>query len=422
MLSQAQTNSALQKLADSFLRDLRPAGADSTQAGWGQFVGQKDGTQVGLYGTCAGSITVALAYGCGRIPEGAIAYLTELWQQRNNPGTDGQRYFALTARLAFFLMALRQSDHPSFAQFVGDVDSELRDRILDDGLFVGWQIDRKHRGETGDEFTTAIGILAFGLTVRARHDVPPEIVRSAECLQTRIEGSPPPNVGVRKLYLAAVTTVLEKQQVTGKLRRLVRLNRPRKSNRDQDSLYFWDYWFQGTNGMISRRDYFHVPSDALDILLACGSAAGQFQKLAALDVADEDLKAVLDSGLYFAGRQLAASNNQAWISLALSKIKLLTAVDTKINRLKFRYLHGIPTNVIGCVLFPAITLVMAVIASASPDRLLELLQLMTIVGATTPAWWSWASVVLQVCGLIGLTAWGAPLALRIMSYVRSHLS
>jgi hypothetical protein len=67
-MDEARTNSALKKLADSFLNDLRPINS-TAHAGWGQFVGQKAGTQVGLYGTCAGVVTVALAYGDNRVIE-----------------------------------------------------------------------------------------------------------------------------------------------------------------------------------------------------------------------------------------------------------------------------------------------------------------------------------------------------------------
>ena len=237
---------------------------------------------------------MGLAYGHDRMPQGVIDYLIRLWQQRDVPRTDGARYFALTVRRAFFVMALRLSEHPSFTQILTDADRELRDRIFSDGLFVSWQIDPEQRGLTGDEFSTAMGILAYGLTVRMRTDIPPEIRHSAESLQTRIEGSAPQNIGVRKFYLAAVTTALEKEHVTRRVKHLVNANRPRQHSRDQDALYYWDYWYQGLDGTMSRRDYFHVPSNAVDILLACGSTAEPAHKLAALDLAEEDTNAVLE--------------------------------------------------------------------------------------------------------------------------------
>lgn len=327
-MDEARTNSALRKLADSFLNDLRPTGSGRL-AGWGQFVGQRAATQVGLYGTCAGVITIALAYGDDRIPPQAIDYLVELWEQRDSVATDGPRYFALTTRLAFFLLALHQAPIPSFTNILPEVDSALRDRLLHDGMIRSWQIDGTRRGATGDEFSTAMSILAHSLTASGKADIPPEIRRAAEALQIRIEGSPPINAGVRKFCLAAVTTALEEQFVARKIQRMVRSNTPGEHNRDQDSLYFWDYCFRGREGDTSKRDYFHVPSNALDVLLAFASTAGRSQQAAARNLATRDIDTILEVGLYRAGRELATSNNQAWIALALSKTKSLTASENR---------------------------------------------------------------------------------------------
>jgi hypothetical protein len=420
VLDLVQANRALERLADSFLTNTREV-PGTGHFGWGQFVGPTAGTQVGLYGTCAGLIVVASAYTYGRIPQCVIRYLTQLWRDRNTAGTDGARYFALTARLAFFLMALRHGGHPSLAPIMAEADQDLRTRILDDGLFVSWQIDQNQKGATGDEFSTAIAVLAYGLTTRVVNDVPAEIRRSAETLQTRIEGSVPPNVGVRKFYLAAVTIALDERLVSRRITGLVRLGRVRDYSRDQDSLYFWDYWYLGPAGKISRRDYFHVPSDAVDILVACGSTAGRFQKLAALDLAEKDVKSVLDLGLFFAGRELAGSNSQAWMSLAISRAKLLRTVDTPFNRIVMRYIGGVPENVLGSVIFPATFLALMAVASTTPDKILELLQWMSWVGPKVPPWWTSASVALQAVGVIVLAAWGQSLVLRTVAFVWSRL-
>ena len=52
----------------------------------------------------------------------------------------------------------------------------------------------------------------------------------------------------------------------------------------------------------------------------------------------------LSSGLYFAGRELATSNNQAWTALALSKIKSMARVETRTNRGVLRCIRGLPDN------------------------------------------------------------------------------
>ena len=74
------TDQALERLADTFLQDVR-AVSGIASSGWGQFVSQTGGTQVGLYGTCAGVIVVASAYGHTRVPQPVTAYLTQLWSK-----------------------------------------------------------------------------------------------------------------------------------------------------------------------------------------------------------------------------------------------------------------------------------------------------------------------------------------------------
>ena len=80
MLDSVQANRALERLADSFLNNTREI-PGTCHFGWGQFVGPTAGTQVGLYGTCAGLIVVASAYAHGRIPQSVIRYLTQLWRE-----------------------------------------------------------------------------------------------------------------------------------------------------------------------------------------------------------------------------------------------------------------------------------------------------------------------------------------------------
>jgi len=419
MFDEAQKNRAVERLADSFLQDIRTLSTGG-HAGWGQFVSQPQGFQVGLYGTCSGIITVSAAYGHDRIPPKAVSYLSDLWQERSNTGTSGARNFALTARRAFFLLAIRYSGHPAFAQLMVDAERELKDRMLSDGLFVSWQVDHQ-RPTTGDEFSTALAILAYSLTAREQRYIPQHIRYAAESLQKRMEGATPPNVGVKKLYLAAVTTTLEPKYISRHTRRLVQLSRPDERNRDQDSSYFWDYWYPKSDRLVSRRDYFHVPSDAVDILLASGSVSRQLQKLAAIDLATEDVTTAINRGLYYYGRELAASNNQAWMVIALSRARLLSEADTRFNRFFSRYMGGIPENAFGSLILPVIFLFIAAIASAVPNRLLELLQWIGLISPETPGWWDKMAVALQAMGLIALTAWGESLAKRSVSYVRSRL-
>src|ERR1700733_8068883 len=145
MLTEAKIDSALKRLADIFLNEMRLVGGLPQLGGWGQFIGQPNRSQVGLYGTWAGLISVSIASGPDRVPQIVADYLASLWNERDVPGSVGARNFSLTARRAFFLMALRQCKHKNLEAIASDADRELRERILPDGLFVGWQIDASAR-------------------------------------------------------------------------------------------------------------------------------------------------------------------------------------------------------------------------------------------------------------------------------------
>jgi hypothetical protein len=105
--------------------------------------------------------------------------------------------------------------------------------------------------------------------------------------------------------------------------------------RDQDTIDWWDYYYSGIGGRLSKRDYLHAPSSALDLLLATSPGATASRRRAALDLADEVAQNIIDVGLYYDGRELAASKTQAWIALALSKSKaLIEKNDQQSSKLK----------------------------------------------------------------------------------------
>jgi hypothetical protein len=332
MLTKARIDSALRKLADSFLGDVRAV--DSDKSGWGQFVGQPSGKQVGLYGTSAGLICVSLAYGPDHIPEACIRYLDALWQSRDLPG-EGSRNFALTARRAFFLMALRQSQHPRLLDLIPEADKELRSRLLPDGLFVSWQIDANSRAATGNETATSFAILSYALSA-ADSAIPPEIERAAQSLQTRVEGALPPNLGLRKFILSSISLGVRADGLKSAIKKQIAKSKITPESRDQDAIYFWDYSYKGAAGPLSRRDYLHAPSAAIDILLACGHGVSRNQRRLALKLAEEATDSIIDSGLYFGGREPATSKTQAWIASALQESKKLIDEEENPQSTMFR--------------------------------------------------------------------------------------
>ncbi|MHC2624994.1 hypothetical protein ACVIW2_007026 [Bradyrhizobium huanghuaihaiense] len=327
MLTDAKIDSALKKLADSFLNEQRAVDGRSDFKGWGQFIGQANRNQVGLYGTCAGVICISLAYGHPRIPTQVADYLASLWNDRNVPGTRGARDFALTARRAFFLMAVRQSKHPQLQALAPEADRELRERILSDGLLVSWQIDKSTKAATGNETATCVAILAYALTGN-KGDIPPEMQRAAAILQERLEGAPSSNSGLRKFSLCSLCLALDGLNLRPRIKQWIARSKITPDTRGQDTLDFWDYDFRVGEGLVSRRDYLHVPADAVDILLASGLSGDKGQHHAAVNLADEAADSLIDSGFYFGGRERATSLSQAWIALALEHSRALIAAKT----------------------------------------------------------------------------------------------
>jgi len=225
-------------------------------------------------------------------------------------------------------MALRLTDHEQLRSITSDADRELRERIQTDGLFSGWQIDKANRGATGNETATSVAILAYALT-GPREDIPPEIERAARALQSRLDGAPSTNTGLRKFALCSISLALAERSLSENTKLLISQSRITHDTRGQDTIDFWDYDFKAENGSSSRRDYFHVPADAVDIMLACGYSADRGQREAAVTLADETATHVIDSGLYFGGREKATSKSQAWIGLALQQSRALIEVPTK---------------------------------------------------------------------------------------------
>lgn len=322
MLTELKINEALRAIADAFLLELRTRQGPPTHSGWGQYLGSRHSNQIGLYGTCSGIICVSLAYGSSRIPDSVIRYVNWLWSDRLTAGTEGARNFSLTARQAFLTLAVRQANFSGLQLLRQELNTELVSRILSDGLFRSWQIDSVNRDHTGNQVATGLVLLAYALT-SGTASLQPDLQRSAQTLQDRATEKRLGNAGVRKLLTTAAALALPPQGIVAGLRRQITDYKISTEIRNQDTLYFWDYTYSGPGGLQDRRDYLHIPSDAIDLLLSTVPDIKQSERHSALLLAEELVDGILASGKYFGGQDIATSKSQAWVALALHRSKRL---------------------------------------------------------------------------------------------------
>jgi hypothetical protein len=190
MIDARSIEMALRKLADGFLNEIRPVPGAQRQAAWGQFLDKPGDTQVGLYGTCSGVIAVSLAYGGKQVPAEVVAFLRNRWLSRNDERTPGPRDFSLTLRLAYFYLALRIANIDELGPVVGDVQTELKARLVND-MWRDWVIDPQNRSATGGNYTTAFVVLSHTLPVLcvSGPPIPDYVISAARQLEQRLLAS-----------------------------------------------------------------------------------------------------------------------------------------------------------------------------------------------------------------------------------------
>ena len=208
-------------MADAFLDQPRDAGANQAgpARGWGQFLDRPHDVQVGLYGTCSAVICIALAYGGDHVPPDALRFLTDRWNSRNNPNTKGPRDFSLTLRLAYFYLALKMANRDDLLQLLAEVDTALRERVVND-LWLDWWISAGHHSQVGKEYTTAFVILAYALPVAAGKggSIPDQAIRAARLLQHTLRNAEASDFAATRLILASIVSALPKREVSSATR------------------------------------------------------------------------------------------------------------------------------------------------------------------------------------------------------------
>jgi len=420
MLNNDQVSAVTRRIADAFRANIRTV--DHLRSGWGQFVDSTAGRQVGLYGTCSATIAIAAAYP-GSLPERAVAYLEKLWLARDDLATEGPRYFSLTPRLAYFLLALRLSREPRLQLLIPAVEAEVLNRRAADNLFMDWYVSPAANSTTGKEFTTAVVILAY--TLSETYQPIPDFIRSAaRALQLRVTGAHDPNITSRRLHMAAIARALPISELST-IKKRIRAEYRRGDKAIAEYLYFWDYQFSGPAGLNYHRDYFYIPFEVVDVLLAANEVSGTMQRLAALDILQKFWATIepSHSGLFYRqGATLAASKDQAWVVMALACATQLMKYDGRLARVRVAIISGNADSWAWNFFLPVALLVLfGICAAGVSDFFLGPIQYFGYL-SPKPTWWD--NIVkppLSVVGIVLLTVMGETLWMRLKRFVASRL-
>jgi hypothetical protein len=329
MLTDGDINAAIRHLADAFLDDIRTDKLRKNRSGWGQYL-RSTSRQIGLYGTCSGIICIALAHGGERVPDVVTQYVNDLWNTREQTGSEGAKNFSLTARCAFLVLALRLANDQRLRSTQEAVTQELLSRINSDGLFKPWQIGQSETSHASSEVATSIALLAFTLAPGG-HRLSDDLIGSAKALQNRLEQPRSSNEGVQQLILLAAVLALGTGAISKNLQKRLARTEIHVDGEGQDTLDFWDYSWRNFNDLEQRRDYMHVPSMAIELLLASATQLSNKRREKAMMLAKNVADKISSQCAFYDGREIATSKSQAWIALALNRSKQLIAPPPKTN-------------------------------------------------------------------------------------------
>ena len=193
-----------------------------------------------------------------------------------------------------------------------------------------WQIDQSETSHASSEVATSVALLAFTLAPGGP-GLSDDLIRSATALQSRLEQPRSSNEGVQQLILLAAVLALGSEAISTNLQRRLARTEIHVDGEGQDTLDFWDYSWRNHNDLEQRRDYMHVPSTAVELLLTSATEPSNERREKAVMLAKTVVEKISSQGAFYGGREIATSKSQAWIALALSRSKQLIAPPPKTN-------------------------------------------------------------------------------------------
>jgi len=315
----------LDRLANGFENAAeRPSNEDSEPTdtvGWGQFLdAPKQHKQVGMYGTCAGIIVLAVAgRGDNPLSRKAVTLMDYWWNSRSSPKYSHKR-LAQTPRLAFANLALRISGIPASSTISAQVEQALLSEVMSGGIWGNYWTSEADRDNSPRIFPSALALLSFNLMRSGSANRDGRLLRATH----ELEGALAKELAAHEA--AAVTAALlstEGESLGRRTRsRIDEIAIARSRALGEGGVYFYDYQYDQAAGGATGfgRDYFIVPTEIL-----LGIAGFQVGAPSALRMrAESTLDALVlnirehRQAYLSPSEQRITSKNQAWAALLLS--------------------------------------------------------------------------------------------------------
>ncbi len=329
MLKTTEISDLLNQLATLFEEALQApdqTGVPNDAHGWGQFLdATKPHKQIGLYGTSAGVMVLALAQrGNDLTSTRAWKQLDIYWKARSTPSEYSYEKLLQTPRLAFLNLALRLSNIPDARMVASEVENELLRRQLPSGLWGNFWISESDHDPIPRLFASALALLSISLLKNDPTQQDPRLSGPADALEKAFmskENLPTYQQAAIAAALLSTKVVPLQRNTMARLRQLALIN---SHALVEGGAYFYDYeYIDASDG--SKKfdsDFFIVPPE-----LILGISGFQYHSPSALRMLAEQIASRLganiksNSGGYLSpSEQRITSNNQAWAALFLSSV------------------------------------------------------------------------------------------------------
>jgi hypothetical protein len=236
--------------------------------GWGEFL---DGTprhnQVGLYGTCSGIITRALANrGADKLDQAVDPLLEKWWEERDERSP---KFFGHTVRLAMLHLAIRLKADNHLSGLQKSIESALLDHVRPDGMWGNFLMPDDIEDPSPRLIATSLVVLSFTLFRPATEPCPETLPVAVEKIEDRILGTE----NLPRLHLAiasAAITSIPGHPPSSKVRsKINRLAYATQVSLPELGVHFYDYEFidrknkEADHEHEFKTDYLIVPIEVI---------------------------------------------------------------------------------------------------------------------------------------------------------------